>query len=347
MLVTAGGLAQTRLPAAFFKAEGGPPWAILLGEICTSSPRLGRAEHRATGIVERGSIMRAYERIVENLGDEADDESRAWVHRHYTIRVRIAGVAAFAFFVMVMGMSGTPWFAISTLILLPLMIIAVFFGVFMRGLVNKNLTRMIDRDCDPVLCGRRTLALLEKDKKNADPRSGLFSYAYALRWQGRWSEAAKLMRTLEDDDDPQSRFLYHNLMAYCAFDKRDLKGLTAEVKALKELSGTGLSKDAPAHIAEHVALRDLLAKEINGKASKAAAEYSEVADGAKALPAHRVLFSLKVADCLADPVERQTRLAYVAENGGSTWCATEAKKRLEKEAQKKLAHTSADALVSC
>ena len=56
--------------------------------------------------------MRAYERIVETLGDEADEESRAWVHRSYTIRVRVAGVAAFAFFMMAMGMSGTPWFAL-------------------------------------------------------------------------------------------------------------------------------------------------------------------------------------------------------------------------------------------
>lgn len=285
--------------------------------------------------------MRAYERIVETLGDEADEESRAWVHRSYTIRVRVAGVAAFAFFMMAMGMSGTPWFALSTLILLPLMIVAVFFGVFMRGTVNKSLTRLIDRDCDPVLCGRRTLALLQKDKKNADPRSGLFSYAYALRWQGKWNEAAKLMRTMEDDDDPQSRFLYHNLMAYCAFDKRDLKGLTAEVKALKELSGEGLSKDAPAHIAEHAALRDLLAKELNGKPSKAAADYLQVADGPKALPAHRVLFSLKAADCLADPAERRARLALAAEEGGTTWCAADAKKRLDKEAQKKLSRTSA------
>lgn len=290
--------------------------------------------------------MRAYERIVETLGDEADEESRAWVHRSYTIRVRVAGVAAFAFFMMAMGMSGTPWFAMSTLILLPLMIVAVFFGVFMRGTVNKSLTRLIDRDCDPVLCGRRTLALLQKDKKNADPRSGLFSYAYALRWQGKWNEAAKLMRTMEDDDDPQSRFLYHNLMAYCAFDKRDLKGLTAEVKALKELSGEGLSKDAPAHIAEHAALRDLLAKELNGKPSKAAADYLQVADGPKALPAHRVLFSLKAADCLTDPAERRARLALAAEEGGTTWCAADAKKRLDKEAQKKLSRPSADAAPS-
>lgn len=290
--------------------------------------------------------MRAYERIVETLGDEADEESRAWVHRSYTIRVRVAGVAAFAFFMMAMGMSGTPWFALSTLILLPLMIVAVFFGVFMRGTVNKSLTRLIDRDCDPVLCGRRTLALLQKDKKNADPRSGLFSYAYALRWQGKWNEAAKLMRTMEDDDDPQSRFLYHNLMAYCAFDKRDLKGLTAEVKALKELSGEGLSKDAPAHIAEHAALRDLLAKELNGKPSKAAADYLQVADGPKVLPAHRVLFSLKAADCLTDPAERRERLALAAEEGGTTWCAADAKKRLDKEAQKKLSRASADAAPS-
>ncbi len=286
--------------------------------------------------------MRAYERIGEILGDRADEESRAWVRRNYTMRVRVAGVAAFAFFIMIMGMSGTPWFVISTLVLLPLMIVAVFFGVFMRGSVNKRLTRLIDQDCDPLLCGRRTLALLEKDKKNADPRSGLFSYAYALRWQGKWNEAAKLMRDLEDDPDPQSAFIYHNLMAYCAWDKRDLKGLTAEVKALKELRGEELSKDASAHLAEHVALRDMLAKEINGKASKAAADYIEVADGAKALPAHRVLFSLKAADCLADPAERHARLAYAAENGGTTWCAAEAKKRLEKESRKKLVGAPAE-----
>lgn len=284
--------------------------------------------------------MRAYERIVESLGDEADGESREWVRRRYTIRVRVAGVAAFAFFVMVMGMSGTPWFGISTLILLPLMIVAVFFGVFMRGSVNKSLTRLIDDDCDPVLCGRRTLALLEKDKKNADPRNGLFSYAYALRWQGKWNKAAKLMRALEQDADPQSMFLYHNLMAYCAWDKGDLKALTAEVKSLKELSTQGLSKDAAAHIAEHVALRDMLAKEINGKASKAAADYLQVADGPQALHAHRVLFSLKAAGCLADPVERHARLVYAAESGGSTWCAAEAKKRLDEEGRKKLARTS-------
>ena len=281
--------------------------------------------------------MRAYERIVEVLGDEADAESREWVRRNYTMKVRVAGVAAFAFFVMALGMAGTPWFAISTLILLPLMIVAVFFGVFMRGSVNKGLTRLIDRDCDPLLCGRRTLALLEKDKKNADPLSGLFSYAYALRWQGKWNDAAKLMRVLEDDADPRSRFAYHNVMAYCAFDKRDLKGLTAEVKALKELPVEGLPKDAPAHIAEHAALRDLLAKELNGKPSKAAAEYLQVADGSKALPAHRVLFSLKAADCLADHAERRARLAYVAEHGGTTWCAAEARKRLEKESRKELA----------
>lgn len=158
--------------------------------------------------------MRAYERIVAVLGDEADAESRKWVRRKYTIRVRIAGAAAFALFMMIMGMSGTPWFAISTLVLLPLMIVAVFFGVFMRGTVNKGLTRLIDDDCDPLLCARRTLALLEKDKKNADPRSGLFSYAYALRWQGKWNEAAKLMRVLEDDADPQGLFLCHSLLAY-------------------------------------------------------------------------------------------------------------------------------------
>lgn len=290
--------------------------------------------------------MRAYDRIAEILGDEADAESRAWMRRTYTLRVRVAGVAAFAFFVMIMGMSGTPWFAISTFVLLPLMIVAIFFGVLLRGSVNKGLTRLIDRDCDPVLCGRRTLALLEKDKKNADPRIGLFSYAYALRWQGKWNEAAKLMRTMEDDDDPQSRFLYHSLMAYCAFDKRDLKGLTAEVKALKELSGEGLSKDAPAHIAEHAALRDLLAKELNGKPSKAAADYIQVADGPKALPVHRVLFSLKAADCLTDPAERRARLALAAEEGGTTWCAADAKKRLEKEDQKKLARATADAAPS-
>lgn len=286
--------------------------------------------------------MRAYERIGEILGDRADEESRAWVRRNYTIRVRVAGVAAFAFFMMIMGMSGTPWFVVSTLVLLPLTIVAVFFGVFMRGSVNKGLTRLIDQDCDPLLCGRRTLALLEKDKKNADPRNGLFSYAYALRWQGKWNEAAKLVRDLEDDPDPQSAFLYHNLMAYCAWDKRDLKGLTVEVKALKELSGEGLSKDVSAHLAEHVALREMLAKEINGKASKAAAEYSEVADGPQALPAHRVLFSLKAADCLADPAERHARLAYAAENGGTTWCAAEAKKRLEKESRKRLAGAPAE-----
>ena len=38
--------------------------------------------------------MRAYERIVEVLGDEADAESREWVRRKYTVRVRVAGVAA-------------------------------------------------------------------------------------------------------------------------------------------------------------------------------------------------------------------------------------------------------------
>lgn len=281
--------------------------------------------------------MRAYERIVESLGDEADEESRAWVRRTYTLRVRVAGVAAFAFFVMAMGMSGTPWFTISTLILLPLMIVAVFFGVLVRGSVNKGLTRLIDQDCDPLLCGRRTLALLEKDKKNADSRSGLFGYAYALRWQGRWNEASKLMRVLEDDADPQSVFLYHNLMAYCAWDKRDLKGLAAEVKALRGLSGEGLSKNAPAHVAEHVALRDMLAKELNGKPSKAAVDYIQVADDPKALPVHRVLFSLKAADCLVDPDERYARLVYAAENGGTTWCAAEAKRRLEKEARKNLA----------
>lgn len=216
------------------------------------------------------------------------------------------------------------------------MIVAVFFGVFMRGSVNKGLTRLIDDDCDPLLCARRTLALLEKDKKNADPRSGLFSYAYALRWQGKWNEAAKLMRALEDDADPQGQFLYHNLLAYCAWDKRDLKGLTAEVKALKELPAEGLSKDAASHIAEHVALRDMLSKELNGKPSKAAAGYLQVADDPKALPAHRVLFSLKAAGCLADPAERHARLAYVAEHGGTTWCMAEARKRLEKESRKGL-----------
>ena len=280
--------------------------------------------------------MRAYERIVAVLGDEADAESRKWVRRKYTIRVRIAGAAAFALFMMIMGMSGTPWFAISTLVLLPLMIVAVFFGVFMRGTVNKGLTRLIDDDCDPLLCARRTLALLEKDKKNADPRSGLFSYAYALRWQGKWNEAAKLMRVLEDDADPQGLFLCHSLLAYCAWDERDLKGLTAEVKILRELPGESLSKDAAAHIAEHVALRELLAKEVNGKQSKAAAGYLQVADDPKALPAHRVLFSLKAAGCLIDPAERQARLAYVAEHGGTTWCAAEARKQLEKETRKKL-----------
>ncbi|HIW76837.1 MULTISPECIES: hypothetical protein [Gordonibacter] len=280
--------------------------------------------------------MRAYECIADVLGDEADDESRAWVRHTYTLRVRVAGVAAFAFFIMIMGMSGTPWFAISTFILLPLMIVAVFFGVFMRGSINRSLTRLIDRDCDPVLCGRRTLALLEKDKKNADARSGLFSYAYALRWQGKWNEAAKLMHTLEDDADPRSQFLYHNLLAYCAFDKRDLKGLTAEVKELKELSSSeGLPKDAAAHVAEHVALRDMLAKELNGKASKAAADYAQVADDPKALPVHHVLFSLKAADCLADAAERRARLVQVAEQGGTTWCATEAKARLEKDERNK------------
>ena len=319
MLEAAGGLAKTGLPAVF-------------------SPQ-GRREGK-------GVKMRAYERIVEVLGDEADAESREWVRRKYTVRVRVAGVAAFAFFVMIMGMSGTPWFAISTFVLLPLMIVAVFFGVFMRGSVNKGLTRLIDDDCDPLLCARRTLALLEKDKKNADPHSGLFSYAYALRWQGKWNEAAKLMRDLEDDPDPQSGFLYHNLMAYCAFDKRDLKGLTAEVKALKELPSEGLPKDAPAHIAEHVALRDMLAKELNGKPSKAAAGYIQVADGPKALPAHRVLFSLKAADCLADPAERHARLTYVGEQGGTTWCAAEAKKRLEKESRKKLTDAPADTTAS-
>ena len=170
-----------------------------------------------------------------------------------------------------------------------------------------------------------------RDRKNADPRSGLFSYAYALRWQGKWNEAAKLMRALEDDADPQGQFLYHNLLAYCAWDKRDLKGLTAEVKALKELPAEGLSKDAASHIAEHVALRDMLSKELNGKPSKAAAGYLQVADDPKALPAHRVLFSLKAAGCLADPAERHARLAYVAEHGGTTWCMAEARKRLEKE----------------
>lgn len=307
MLEAAGGLAKTGLPAVF-------------------SPQ-GRREGK-------GVKMRAYERIVEVLGDEADAESREWVRRKYTIRVRVAGVAAFALFVMIMGMSGTPWFAISTFILLPLMIVAVFFGVFMRGSVNKGLTRLIDDDCDPLLCARRTLALLEKDKKNADPRSGLFSYAYALRWQGKWNEAAKLMRALEDDADPQGQFLYHNLLAYCAWDKRDLKGLTAEVKALKELPAEGLSKDAASHIAEHVALRDMLSKELNGKPSKAAAGYLQVADDPKALPAHRVLFSLKAAGCLADPAERHARLAYVAEHGGTTWCTAEARKQLEKESRK-------------
>ena len=309
MLEAAGGLAKTGLPAVF-------------------SPQ-GRREGK-------GVKMRAYEHIVEVLGDEADAESRKWVRRKYTIRVRIAGAAAFALFMMIMGMSGTPWFAISTLVLLPLMIVAVFFGVFMRGTVNKGLTRLIDDDCDPLLCARRTLALLEKDKKNADPRSGLFSYAYALRWQGKWNEAAKLMRVLEDDADPQGLFLCHSLLAYCAWDERDLKGLTAEVKILRELPGESLSKDAAAHIAEHVALRELLAKEVNGKQSKAAAGYLQVADDPKALPAHRVLFSLKAAGCLIDPAERQARLAYVAEHGGTTWCAAEARKQLEKETRKKL-----------
>lgn len=280
--------------------------------------------------------MRAYDRIVKTLGDEADRESRDWVHRRYTLRVRIAGVAAFAFFVMIMGLSGTPWFAAGTLVLLPLMIVAVCFGVLMRGMVNRSLTRLLDNDCDPLLCGRRTLALLEKDKKGADPRNGLFSYAYALRWQGKWSEAAKLMRILEDDDDPRGMFLYHSLMAYCAWDKRDFKGLTSEVKALNALPSERLPKDAAAHIAEHIALRDLLAKELNGKPSKAEAGYLQVADDPKALPVHRVLFSLKAAGCAADAAERHERLVYAAENGGTTWCAAEARKQLEKETRKKL-----------
>lgn len=280
--------------------------------------------------------MRAYEQIVDVLGDAADEESRAWVRRKYTARVRVAGVAAFALFMMIMAMAGTPWFAMSVFILLPLLLVMVFFGVFVRGSVNKSLARLIDRDCDPALCARRTLALLEKDKKNADPRNGLFSYANALRWQGKWDEAAQVMQPLEENDDSQSMFLYHSLLAYCAWDKRDLRGLTAEVKVLKDLAGEGLSKDAAAHIAECVALRDLLAKEINGKASKAAAEYVKIVDDPKALPAHRVLFSLKAAGCVPDATERYECLVYSAENGGTTWCAAEAQKQLQKEARKKV-----------
>ena len=38
----------------------------------------------------------------------------------------------------------------------------------------------------------------------------------------------------------------------------------------------------------------------------------------------------------AKSAERQARLAYVAEHGGTTWCAAEARKQLEKETRKKL-----------
>ncbi len=49
---------------------------------------------------EQDESLRAYREV---LGDEADAESREWVRRKYTVRVRVAGVAAFAFFVMIMG----------------------------------------------------------------------------------------------------------------------------------------------------------------------------------------------------------------------------------------------------
>ena len=185
--------------------------------------------------------LRAYRR---RPATRPDEESRAWVHRSFTVKVRVARGCRLRVLHDGHGHVGHSLVRHEH----PHPAAAHDRRGVLRGVHARHGQQGPHAPVDPRLRSRAVrpdARPAREGQEERDPRSGLFSYAYALRWQGRWNEAASSLRTLEDDDDPQSRFLYHNLMAYCAFDKRDLKGLTAEVKALKSFPARGCRRTRP------------------------------------------------------------------------------------------------------
>ncbi len=270
--------------------------------------------------------MKAYDVIARTVGAQPDRESLRWVNA-----VHMRGYR----FWSILGLAGCFVCLGGALFSVPISIQLAGLGVGAVCMVLRMLRRKgfetvvasaLDIECDPALYCRWMLAFLAAGRPSGDYAQGVWNYAYGLLWQGKWSDAIALVRTLERDIDiPDIAFIYDSFMADCAFALRDPDKLSAYIEAMRAIDHRRIAREARLHAAELEPLRDLLLYERAGDFDAALAIIDRILADPGLLPVERVVATLHRAECVADAAERRRLLDYVQQNGGSTWCAARAR----------------------
>lgn len=270
--------------------------------------------------------MKAFDVINRTIGVQPDRESLRWVDSVHMRQYRLLSVAGLTGCFVCLG---GPLLSLSPFVqMLGLVtgIVCIVLRTVGRKRFESTIASRLDLKCDPALYCRWTLAFLAAGRPSGGHVRGVWDYAYGLMWQGRWHDAIKLVRTLETElDNPGVAFVYDSFMADCAFALRDPEKLSAYIQAMKDIPHRAILREARLHAAEMEPLRDLLLFEREGRLHDALRIVDEILADPGLLPIERVLASLHKAECTTDLAERRALLDYVAESGGTTWCAVRAR----------------------
>lgn len=275
--------------------------------------------------------MNAYGIITQTLHVEADQESIDWVNRTYLKRFTYirAFVAVVCLISIIASFSGVgTWVSFS---FLGLGVLGLVFMQFYKRSIAKNLVATRNSDCDPVLYCRRYLALIKNTKADADPMEGIFNYAMGLYWIGDWGGAERLMGTMAGNlQTPRNAYLFHHLMAYCAWVRRDPVQLGASITALEALPPKSLTGEMLRYIDMHRMMATLLDCETSGRFTEGMQIIGPLFEYPNISTAQRAMLAIHAAYCSTERDEATRWLEYAAKFGGTTWCATEAKRLLTK-----------------
>lgn len=275
--------------------------------------------------------MSAYEIISKTLHVEADETSAAWINRFYFRRFTfIRAFVAIACLISIIAsfLTVAKWipFAILAVGLIGLISLQVLRRTFAKQLVGFR-----DNECNPALFCNRYLAYLQQGKVTTDSVQELFEYGMGLYWLGRWDDAKALMSTAANDlQKPKSFYLYHHLIARCAWAQRDSETLADSISALETIPPQTIAKTQGVRLAELHAFAQLLEFEQAGAFEDAKQTIASLLEQPLVTKAQRVLLAIHTAYCSTDRAEATKSLEYAAQFGGTTWCAMEAKKLLAK-----------------
>lgn len=270
--------------------------------------------------------MKAYDVIARTIGAQPDRDSLRWVDSVHMRSYRFWSILGLAGCFVCLGgaLFSIPFFI--QLIGLGVGVVCMVLRMMQRKGFETVVASALDLKCDPVLYCRWTLAFLASGRPSGNYVSGVWDYAYGLLWQGKWSEAIALVRTLEADlDIPGVALAYDSFMADCAFALRDPDKLSAYIEAMRAIDNRRVAREARLHAAELMPLRDLLAHERDGNLDAARAIVDKILADPDLLPVERVIATLHKAECTRDAAEKRALLDFVQQNGGTTWCVARAR----------------------